>query len=284
MNYPNALILAVCNSPMTSSIENIEFLARSEHRLGVLSQLAEGTCTRHELCTATGASSPTIGRILSDFDDRRWTVRDGSTYALTPLGEFVANRFADLHDAMETERELRDVWKYIPREMEGFTVDLFADAVVSYPGSEYPYEPVERVSHLIEETTRMRGFGTTVFKSVNNETVCRCVLDGMEYEYIYSPEVLRLTIEWNPERVANAASCENCTILLHDNLPDRDRCGLGIFDDRIGICCHNSETGALEAVIDTDNPDARAWAVSVFNRYRDEARPLPAAEDVGSVV
>ena len=264
---------------MPSSLENIEFLARSEHRLGVLGTLAEEGCTRHELCTATGATSPTIGRILSDFEDRRWTVRDGKTYALTPLGEFVADRFADLHGAMETERELRDVLEYIPREMEGFTVDLFSNAVVSYPGPEYPYEPIERVSHLIEETARMRGFGTTVFKSVNNETVCRCVLDGMEYEYIYSPDVLQSTIAWDPKRVANAAACENCTILIHDDLPDQDRCGLGIFDDRIGICCHNSETGALEAVIDTADPEARSWAISVFDRHRAEASPISATEN-----
>ena len=264
---------------MAASRENIEFLARSEHRVGVLNTLAEEACPRHELCTATGGSSPTIGRILSDFEDRRWIVRNGQTYALTPLGEFVANRFADLRGAMEIERELREVWEYIPREMEGFTVDLFANAVVSYPGPEYPYEPVERVSDLIEDTSTMHGFGTTVFKSVNNETVCKCVLDGMEYEYIYTPEVLRATLAWDPERVSNARACDNCTILLHDDLPDQDRCGLGIFDDRIGICCHNSETGALEAVIDTADPDARAWAISVFERHKAEARPLSAAEE-----
>lgn len=72
----------------------------------------------------TGASSPTIGRILSDFADRRWTTRTGRTYELTPLGAFVAERFGDLRDAMETERRLRDVWRLLPREMEGFTVDL----------------------------------------------------------------------------------------------------------------------------------------------------------------
>ncbi|MFP4628902.1 MAG: helix-turn-helix transcriptional regulator, partial [Halobacteriales archaeon] len=124
---------------MGSSIEDIEYLARSGHRIGVLDTLAEQPKNRHELCSSTGASSPTIGRILADFDDRRWIVRDGSTYELTPLGEYVAERFQDLRSAMETERELRDVWEYIPREMEGFSVDLFADAVVSYPGPGYPY-------------------------------------------------------------------------------------------------------------------------------------------------
>ncbi|WP_458191203.1 helix-turn-helix transcriptional regulator [Haladaptatus sp. NG-WS-4] len=153
-------------------------------------------------------------------------------------------------------------------------VELFADAVVSYPGPGYPYEPVKRVSQLIEETTAMCGFGTTVFKSINNETVCQSVIGGMEYEYIYSPAVLEATIGWNPEAIAEAAACDNCTILLHDDLPDENRCGFGIFDDRIGICCHDAETGMLEAVIDTDSPEARKWALSVFDRHRADARSL----------
>ena len=49
--------------------------------------------------------------------------------------------------------------------MEGFTVDLFADATVSYPGPGYPSQPVERVTELIESAESMRGFGTTVVKS-----------------------------------------------------------------------------------------------------------------------
>lgn len=259
-------------------MEDIEFLARSGHRLGILTTLADGACDRDALCQATGASSPTIGRILSDFEDRRWIIRDGPTYELTPLGEFVAERFADLQEGMQTERNLRAVWEYLPREMEGFSVDLLTDAVVSYPGSDYPYEPVERVSELLEGTTSMHGFGTTVFKSANNEQVCQRIIDGMEYEFVFPPDILKATIDWDPERVAQAAAQENCTVLLHDDLPDVARCGLCVFDNRVGICCHNSETGMLEATIDTGAPAAREWAKTVYERQRADARPLSDAE------
>ncbi|HKJ59803.1 MAG TPA: transcriptional regulator [Halobacteriales archaeon] len=264
---------------MTRGIDEIEFLARSEHRVGVLETLADRPADRVDLRASTGSSAPTIGRILADFEDRRWIARDGPTYELTPLGEFVAERFSTLIDAMELERELRDVWRWLPREMEGFSVDLFDDVVVSYPGPNYPYEPVDRITQLIEGTSRFRGFGTTVFKSINNETVCRSVLDGMEFEYVYSPDVLEATIAWNPAAVAEAAACDNCTILLHDDLPDRTRCGIGIFDERIGICCHDAETGMLEAVIDTEAPAAREWAVTVYERHLSDARPLTPEEE-----
>ena len=259
---------------MDSSIEDVEYLVRSSHRIEVLDALSTGAQDRRDLRATTGASSPTMGRILTAFEERRWIVRDGPTYHLTPLGEFVAERFRDLREAMAVERKLRDVWQWLPREMEGFSVDLFADAVISHPGPAYPYEPVERLTHLIQETDRLRGFDSIVFKSINNETVCRAVLDGMELEYVYSPTALEATFAWNPERVMEAAARENCTVYVHDDLPDGTRCGLGVTDDRAGICCHDAETGALTAVIDTDAPAAREWAISVFEHYRREARPV----------
>jgi predicted transcriptional regulator len=259
---------------MDPALEEIDFLARSDHRVGVMEGLTDGARERADLRAATGASTPTMSRILTDFQDRRWVARNGPVYSLTPLGEFVAERFFELRDAMRVERKLRDVWEWLTREMEGFSVDLFADAVVSYPGPGYPYEPVDRLTHLIEGTTRMRGFDSIVFKSINNEAVCRAVLDGMELEYVYSPTALERTFAWNPERVVEAASCEHCTVFVHDDLPDGSRCGLGVVDDRAGICCHDAETGALTAIIDTDAPEAREWAIATFERTRDEARPV----------
>lgn len=263
---------------MDSSIEDIEFLARSAHRVEALAALADGPRDRADLRAECGASSPTIGRVIRDFEARRWISRNGPRYELTPLGTFVAERFASLREAMATERKLRDVWRWLPREMEGFSVELFADAVVSYPGPGYPYEPVARVTQLVEETEAMRAFGTTEFKSINLDTVCDAVLDGMEYECIYAPAVLETVLSWNPERVTEAAACENCTILVHESLPDDDRCGIGIYDDRMGICCHDRETGMLEAVVDTDAIEAREWAEDIYERCRAEARPLDADE------
>ena len=259
---------------MGPSIDEIEFLASSDHRIGVLNALDHGPADRSTLRSETGASSPTMGRILSDFEQRHWITREGPDFELTSLGEFVASRFFELRKAMSIERKLRDIWQWLPREMEGFSVDLFADAVVSRPGPGYPYEPVERLTHLIENTDRMRGFDSIVQKSINNETVCEAVLNGMELEYVYSPVAFEGTYAWNPERVMEAAACDNCTVYVHDSLPDGDRCGLGIVDDRVGICCHDIDTGALICVIDTDAPEAREWAISTFDRVRQKAKPV----------
>lgn len=256
---------------MASGIETIEFLARSSHRVEVLQSLSVAPMNRYELREATGASSPTIGRILTDFIDRRWVERDDAMYALTPLGAFVAEHFLTLKDAMEIEASLRDIWRWLPLDMPGFSVDLFADAVVSYPGPAYPYEPVERLSQLIEATSTMRGFDSIVYKSSNLETACGAILEGMTFEYVFAPDALAGMFAWDPERMLEVASCEHATVYVHDDLPGGDRCGLGITDDRTGICCHDPNTGALVAVIDTEAKPAREWALSVFEQVKSEA-------------
>ncbi len=266
------------DTDVDSSVAEIEFLARSPHRVGVLDALADGPRDRRELRTLTGASPPTMSRVLADFEERRWLARDGSTYELTALGEFVADRFASLREAMATERRLRDVWKWLPREMEGFSVDLFADAVVTTPGPGYPSRPVERIAGLLGDADSMRGFGATMVKSANLEAACRSVLDGLDLEFVYEPAVLEAVVSWNPDRVAEAMACENCAAFVHDSLPDGDRCGVDVYDDRVAICCHDGATGALQAVVDTDAEAAVAWAESVYERVRREARPLEAVE------
>jgi predicted transcriptional regulator len=262
---------------MDSAIEEIEFIARSKYRVGVLDALVETGRDRAGLRSATGAHASSISRVLGAFEERGWVERSGSTYELTPLGEFVAERFGALRDAMETERKLRDVWPWLPREMAGFSAELFEDAVVAYPGPGYPYEPLDRVIQLFEESDSMCGLGATVYKSVANEVFCRAVLDGMEIEYVYSTPVLAATVGWNPELFEKAAAKDHCTVLVHDDLPDKTRCGIDIFDNRVAICCHDAETRALRAWIDTDAPEAREWAWSIFERYRREARPVDEA-------
>ena len=263
---------------MASPIEEIEFISSSKHRVGVLESLAERGYDRADLQSLTGAHASTIGRVLGDFEERRWIERTGPTYELTPLGEYVAERFEELRGAMATEGKLRDVWQWLPREMEGFSVELFADAVVSYPDAGYPYEPVDRVVQLVEASDSVYALGATVFKSVANEAFCRAVEDGTAIEVVYPPDVLAATVAWNPDRFEEVATAGHSTILVHDDLPDMERCGIDIFDDRVGICCHDTETRALRAWVDTDAPEARDWARSVFERYRDEARPVD--EDV----
>ena len=259
---------------MGTTLDDIEFLVISDHRVGVLDALARGPRDRDELRTATGASSPTMGRVLADFQDRHWIERDGRTYRLTSLGALVAGQFTEFRDAMAYQRRLCEIWPWLPHEIEGFTVELFSDVVVSKPGPGYPYKPIERLTELLTTTRTMRGFGMALLKSGNLEPFFDHVLDGLECEYIYPPAVFEDLLSWDEERVVETAMHPNYTVLLHDDLPLEDRCGICLFDDRVSICCYDTETGSLQSLVDTGSDEMCRWAESYYEQFRDEARLL----------
>ncbi|MFC6726379.1 MarR family transcriptional regulator, partial [Halobium palmae] len=71
---------------MESVLSEIEFLALSANRVRVLDQLAESEYSRRDLAELTGASQPTLGRILHDFEERAWVTRGPEGYAATATG------------------------------------------------------------------------------------------------------------------------------------------------------------------------------------------------------
>ncbi|WP_290811958.1 winged helix-turn-helix domain-containing protein [Halovivax sp.] len=263
---------------MDPPLAEVAFLVRSDHRVAVLEELADRPADRNDLRAATGASSPTMGRILADFEERRWIVRNGPTYELTAPGEFVADRLREFRDAVRIERTLRDVAQWLPHEIDGFGLELFTDAVVSRPGPGYPYQPVERFAQLLHETERMRGFGMAILKSSNLEAFFERALEDLDCEYVYPPAVFEAVRSWDERTVTEAAARADYTVLLHDDLPLSEWCGVCILDERVSICCYDPETGLLRALVDTESAEMRAWAASLFDRYRAEARPIDAAD------
>ena len=270
---------------MDAMPDDIEFLVTSDHRVAVLDTLTGGPRDRNELRSATGASSPTISRVLADFEERSWVEREGRTYRLTGLGEFVANRLTEFVDAMTVEHQLRDVWHWLPHEFDGFDVDLFSDVDVTYPGPGYPDRPTERRLELITETSTWRGVGVAMLGLRTLEASFERFLDQQDEfqcEYIYPPEVFEELLSWgDTETIMEAANSESYTVLLHGELPIADRFEISLFDDCVTICCYDYERGGLQALIETPSRDMRTWAESYYDQFREEAHPLGDAYERG---
>lgn len=252
-----------------SSLDDVEYLARSEHRVEVLDALAERPRSRTDLQTMTGASSSTIGRMLREFETRGWVARDGHEHTTTSDGLFVAEEVVSLLHRMETRQQLRDVAQWLPTEKLGITIEAFSEAVVTIADDD-PYRPVKRYDDLIEAATTMRAFGTATLKSANAGTLFQNVRGGMETEIIYPPPIVEAVLNWSPEAAKRGLESGHLTILLHDTLP----CGLTIFDERVALTGYDPDTGMLRAIVDTDAPKAREWAEPLYESYRNEARPL----------
>ena len=272
---------------MDATPDDVAFLVTSDHRVAVLDALATGPSDRTELRSVTGASSPTMSRILTDFEERNWVERAGRTYQLTSLGEFVADRLSAFVDAMTIEHQLRDVWQWLPHELDGFSAELFTQVAVTYPGPGHPDRATERRLELITETTTWRGFGVAMLGLRTLETSFDRFLDPQEEfqcEYLYPPEVFEELLSWgDTETIAEAASSDSYTVFLHDELPTDDRYEICLFDDRVTICCYDHESGGLQALIETTSRDARAWAESYYEQLRKDAEPLGDAYEHGSL-
>ena len=257
---------------MDSSLEDVEFLARSAHRVAVLDVLAEGPRDRGDLRAETGASDPTIGRILSDFDERGWTRREGHAYALTRPGAFVAEHFRSLLDRMSTERRLRDVWEVLPGHLDGFDLDLLADAVVTTVEPGDPYAPANRCASFYPTTDRVRGFDAALTAPHNFETLAGLIAEGLEAEFVLPPEVAMNLQASYPAAEQVMTASDDVTTWWHDDLPMNR---LIVFDDRVGVGGYDPDSGVLAVYVDSDAPALREWAVSTFERLRREARPAP---------
>ncbi len=255
---------------------DIEFLARSPYRVRTLNALSEEPRSRSELREATGASPSTVGRLLREFEERRWIRRTGHEYETTQLGAFVASGMADLLERIETERQLREVWIELPIDSCELSVEAVSDATVTLAEASAPYRPIDRFVSLLEGTDRFRFLGSelALIEPCRTEA-CQLIADGMRAEIIDPPAVAIDVLEAYPELCARMLETGNVTIYLHDDLPEYSLC---LLDDRVAIPGYDPVSGTVRALIDTGTDAAREWAESTFVRYRREAEPLPPLE------
>ncbi|WP_049916963.1 helix-turn-helix transcriptional regulator [Halogeometricum pallidum] len=253
-------------------LDDIEFLARSDHRVTVLAALVRRPQSRADLQTMTAASTSTIGRTLREFEDRQWISKDGHQFEATQLGAFVAAGIQELIERLETEQAVRDVWQWLPTEASGFTVEMASKAVVTDARADDPYGPVNRFVSLLRQTDRFRfvGYGVALLEPCKDE-FRRQVLDGMYTEIIDPPSVAKYILATYKEHCSEALESGNLTVRLHEDLPAY---GLSLFDDRIAISGYNADSGTVQVLLDTDAPEAREWTESMYESYRREARPL----------
>jgi predicted transcriptional regulator len=253
------------------TLDDIRFLVDSANRVEALGALREGPRDRDDLEATTGASAPTVGRILGDFEERGWVVREGHEYELTKPGTYVADHFANFIDRMNTERGLRDVWQWLPSEENGFTLEMVAEADVTVVEPGDPYAPANRCASLYRETETLRGFDAALTAPHHFEELYHQIVDGMDTEVIFPPSVSENIASTYPEKAGEVLESDSFTLWLHDSLP---LYRVLVFDDRVGIGGYDSDSGVLQVYVDTDAPEARDWAESTFESYRRGARCL----------
>lgn len=254
-------------------IDDISYLARSEHRVPTLVALAARPRSRSELWEMAGVSKSTIRRTLTEFEERNWIRKEGYKHEATQLGAYVASAMVDVVERVETEQKLRDVWDWLPGEESGFTIEMCSEAVVTVADADNPYRPVNRFTSLLRETDQFRfaGFDVAMLEPCKDE-LCEQIIDGMHAELINPPRVAEYIRSTCPELFSETLQSGELTIRLHDELPSY---GVSLFDDRIAISGYDLDGVTVRVLVDTDAPDAREWAESIYTTYRRETPTIP---------
>lgn len=105
----------------TDAVAAIEFLARSETRVRLLSVLArDGQCSKQELSDAVDVSRTTIQRNLGALEDRGWITTTNSTYAITTAGEWIADDVSELVETVRNAEQLGPILDLIDPSVFGF--------------------------------------------------------------------------------------------------------------------------------------------------------------------
>lgn len=255
-----------------SSLDDVAYLARSDHRVPALVALTDRPRSRSELCELTGVSSSTVRRTLGEFENRRWIRKEGYRYEATTLGETIATGMVDLLDRVDAERTVRDVWHWLPDAVGEFPVETWGDMVVTVAEPDHPYRPVNRFEEILRETSELRYLRPAIaLGEPCVEVIWGLVEDGLEVTLIDRPSCHEYFLSTYPERSLAVLAHDNFTVLEHDDLPAN---GVGLLDDRAAISCYEPESGAVQAFLDTDDDVARNWARAVFADYKAEARPV----------
>lgn len=256
---------------MTESLDDIRFLADSEHRPVVMELLVDGPRSRRDLREATGASSATVGRIVGSFEERGWLVRDGSHYSLTALGGFVAESFARLQHDMEVARELNELLPFVPLPEIGIGVERLTDARVTHATQFEPFAVVSRVRELERDSLTARSL-TDFFPEPCIDGRYESIVHGEQtFEAVFAPVVVELAMA--------SESAEKFEAIVASDRTDVYVYGGEIaypvmFHDGVGCLVVRNEVDVSIGMIETDDGAFVEWVTDTFECYRAEARPL----------
>lgn len=257
-----------------STLEDVEFIARSPSRVRVLETIQEAPRTRDELKQATEASRTTLSRLLADFEDRGWIDRADSRYQLTPEGSFVAAEVIRLLENLETASRLDGTLGWLPTDEFGFDLRRLRDAEVVTLSWNDP-SSMRRLAERLAGADHVRSIATALSRDVVDVVRTLTVEHGASYEGILAPEAVEIARE-HPElrrQLREILEAERTTVCRYVGEPSLAM--VMVIDDQATVCNHGSGGPQMEAVI-SDDEAFRAWVDAYVDAVRADAEPLDA--------
>ncbi len=258
-------------------LDQIRFLARAESRVRILEHLVEsGSMTQRELRTRLDASRTTVARSLRSLEENDWVESTDGTYRLTRVGAIIADEFSDMLDTIRATEDVAAFLRWFPADTSAPDFHEAEDAEVTSYSDADPYAPARKQTEILHTADRLRILLPAIDLDSTNTITEQVTERGLEVETVVSPGVESTleSDEFAPILREKLGTGRSTISVAHDTLPFY----LGLADDgRIQIGVADDE-GFPRALLETTDETTREWGETVYQEYREQARPKPIQE------
>lgn len=259
------------------AVESVAFLARSKHRLRVLDLLADGARSREELRERTDATRVTLGRILSDLEDRGLIQRTNADrgYELTTFGELVHRDFARLLGTVSVGQTYPKLISRLPTNWFDFDLRCLVDSEHIRGKSADPLAAARVVANALKDGSSCEALVGT-FTSLPMYAYEQDIREGIDSEaYVVFDSGVTKTMLEDPSLQAKWRDIEAATdSTVYYSLDERLPCTVDLIDGETVFLTIDREQETGFDIISCSHPDVLAWAARVISEHRDRAVPL----------
>lgn len=253
---------------MEFPLEDVQFLAGSANRVGVLTALLDGKAARRELQEKVGASRSTVARILDEAQKRGWVGSEGSEYWLTPFGEAMVTDFRSYLETLEGYQHLGDMVNHLPPPIFSLDACHLRDAEIVEGTESNPSAPFTKAYDIFREATQYRGLNSTSLPEAVSILQNRVEQGRLDFEQVFEKGFIE-TIRAEPERAALWETLSDRVLLYEGVVP----INMHLVDGTVLVWLGESR-GEAEGLLVSENSAVSAWADSLYEEYLTGAEPL----------
>lgn len=256
------------------SVEEVELLTGSPNRLAVLRSLREDeSVTVRELVEHLRTTRRTVSRTLSTLEEAGYILRntpDG--HRLTAKGAYVVRSFEAFENDVDRVSHLEPFLANVTSRTFDLDPAHLATAEVLAASEGSPYAIVDRVLELKKEASTIQEVTPAVERKSVGQLADR-IRDGadIDAQIIVSPsarEALRTNQDYARDHEV-AADADTVEFFVH---PDSLDLYLAILEGTVAIAVTRGDRP--HALVVSEEPAVREWALDAFERYRSAARPF----------
>lgn len=258
---------------MEGVLEEIQFLANSANRIGVLDTLTNGPSTRRELQEETGIPRSTAARVLDEAEARGWVTSEGSQYKITPRGEVMVSEFCAYMETTKGIHHLGKAIEWLPEPVHALDFRYFRDADITLPTEDNPTAPVDRGMELLRAANEFRTLTQNSIPEYMKIISDRVVRGQLDFEGVIEAAHIQ-TLRDNPKRAATWHDFAHRMWVVDDPIP----INMHIIDETAVIwLCDENHAGddvIIKGLLESEHPSVISWLESLYEEYRDGASRL----------